>query len=161
MTDLIATAPPAPTLPTTDVQPSTLDRWSRWLAVWCTIIVVIGLGMVLVSQVTGELFNLVLFGGTATPAAFASDAVEYQRFIWAVAGAITIGWMLLAIPVARGPFRRGESWAWRALVQSFAGWFVVDSVLSVALGFAENVAVNVLFVAGAIPPLLATRPRRR
>ena len=154
-----------PTAPLSDTQPVEVDRrrldvWSRWLVVWFAIVGVISVAMIVVPQVSGELFNLALFGDTDTPAGFTGDAVDYQRFIWGITGAITIGWMLLAAPVALGPLRRGERWAWVALAESFAGWFVIDSTLSIALGFAENVAVNALFVVGVVPALVATRPRR-
>ena len=159
MTDLTHAAP-ASTVPVRTAG-TTLDRWSRWLVVWLAIVAAISLATVLIAQVSGELFDLALFGSTDRPAGFTNDAVEYQRFIWGITGALTIGWMLLAVPVVRGPFRRGERWAWVAIAESFAGWFLIDSTMSVALGFAENVAVNVLFVVGVVPALVATRPGRR
>jgi len=135
-----------------------LEAWSQWLVVWFWIVGAISVAMIAVPQVSGELFDLALFGSTDRPAGFTSDAVDYQRFIWGVSGAITIGWLLLAAAVVRGPFRRGDAWAWRALATSFCGWFLIDSTLSIWFGFAENVAVNVLFVIGMVPAMVRTAP---
>lgn len=134
-------------------------RWATWMTLWVEATLVFGVAMVAWKGISGELYNWVLFGSTSTPAPFSPEAVDYQRMLFAVLGAVLIGWMVLLLAVVRGPFRRGEAWAWPAVVGSVVGWYVVDSVASVALGYPENAVVNTLMLAAGVPPLVATRPR--
>jgi len=131
----------------------------RWLTVWIEAIIVIGLGLVLLRVVAEDLFWWVLFGSTDQPAGFNEAALDYQRWAMALSGALTVAWMTTLLFVLRHPFARGERWAWTAVVSSMCVWFVLDSVASVALGFGENVILNVLMVVPGLPALWATRPR--
>lgn len=145
------------TLPTTDTPIPT--RWATWMTVWVEATLAFGVAMVVWRGISGDLYNWVLWGSTRTPAEFSAEAVDYQRLLFAVLGAVIIGWMLLLLAVVRGPFRRGEAWAWSAVAGSVAGWYLIDSVASVALGYPENAVVNTLMLAAGVPPLVATRPR--
>ena len=132
-------------------------RWITWLCLWIYgVIAFSALGLVW-EGISGDLFTWVVFGETATPAAFSAEAVDYQRLIFTIVCAVTIGWMLLLLAVVRTPLRGGERWAWTAAVTSVATWYVVDSTFSIALGYPENAVLNSLFVAGFVPPLVALR----
>ena len=127
--------------------------WRQWLALWC---------------IAAGLFGAVLTGG-AFPAtdgpvrallAFQNPAADATmtaalRFSVALMGAVTLGWavtMWAAIVAADRLGARGRPvWGW--LVMSVTGWFVVDSGLSIATGFALNTVSNAMLLVGFLWPV--------
>lgn len=103
------------------------------------------------------------FGDADTPIEFTDEAVEYQRFIFAIAAAVMIGWMVALLLVVRGPMTdpRWSGRCWWAVAGSIGAWWAIDSSMSVALGFGRNAVLNTVFVLGVVPALVALRPRRR
>ena len=67
------------------------------------------------------------------------------------------GWMLAIIVVARGPFLSGERSAWIAIAWPLAGWYLVDTVFSMAHGVWGNVLLNTGTALMFGVPLLASR----
>lgn len=126
--------------------------WKTWLNVWC-----LGVG----------LFGLVLAGGafaaTSGPVERLLDILGGRppevtptlRFALAVMGAVSMGWALtfyaaFSAAAALGPQGRP---AWRAVTVAVVGWYVIDSALSFATGFALNAAPNTLLLAGFLLPV--------
>jgi hypothetical protein len=135
--------------------------WANWLVVWVEFVGAFGAVMLLSRAFTTQFFNWVVFGSTDSPSTFSPEALDYLRLTFVVMSAVMVGWAALLWFVARGPFRAGERWAWTALTVSIIGWYVLDSTFSLIAGFPENAILNTVFVAGSIPPLVATRPSTR
>ena len=136
------------------------SMWIKWLFVWIDFVIVFSLVTLLWPPLSEKLFNLVLFGDSAQPAFISPEAKDYLRLTICIFSALTVGWLVMMSLVVHIPFRRGERWAWVAVAGSITTWFVLDSVRSIATGFPENALLNIAFVAGVVPPLVATRPRR-
>lgn len=135
--------------------------WANWLVLWTQMVGLFASMMLLSRAFTERFFNWVVFGSTANPSTFSPEALDYLRLTFIVMSAVMIGWAALLWFVARGPFRVGEPWAWSALTVSIVGWYVLDSAFSVINNFPENAILNTVFVVGALPPLVATRPSTR
>lgn len=80
-------------------------------------------------------------------------------FTMRVLGAVLVGWMVLVHEVVRGPLADGQMWAWRALSVCSAIWFVVDTGMSLAVGFPTHAAFNVIFGIALGVPLWALAGR--
>ena len=83
--------------------------------------------------------------------------VEYLRLVYGILGAVIVGWMVIIGAIALGPLRRREPWAWWALVVALAAWFVLDTGLSLTLGFVGHALFNVGFTVALAVPLIAIR----
>ncbi|MFZ1277356.1 MAG: hypothetical protein WAQ51_18285, partial [Candidatus Microthrix parvicella] len=86
-----------------------------------------------------------------------ADARHYVRLVYVILGSVIIGWMLTIAALVAGPLRRREVWAWNTIVGSVGAWFILDTGLSLILGFAGHAAFNVAFAAGLAVPLVAIR----
>ena len=133
--------------------------WWKWMLVWIAGLALFTIASIFSQLLTSDFFNFVMFGSAKTPATFSPEAVEYQRVLFRVLGGVTIGWCASLAFITFKPFRAGERWAWYALAVPLAVWFVVDSTSCVVSGFGGNAVLNTLLLLGAIPPLVATRPR--
>jgi hypothetical protein len=147
---------------TTKAKPTPIKAvWGQWMVSWTAAVGLFGCVMLLWRAFTEKFFNWAMFGSTANPSSFSPEALDYLRLTFVVMAAVMIGWAALLWFVARGPFRAGEPWAWSALTVSIVGWYVLDSTFSLINGFPENAILNTVFVIGALPPLVATRPSKR
>ncbi len=139
--------------------------WSRWLFAVAVVTSAAGLALALAAGTPAlawmERALLEPFFGGVAPGA---PVVAFERFLFGVVGGVMAGWGALGAAVARGPFARGERWAWWGLALSVGAWFLIDTAASALAGVWINVAGNVLFLAAYDIPLLATAPwtpRRR
>ena len=131
--------------------------WDRWLVAVLILVLLYGVALVVAGGfVGGEVFDRLGFGPDdgGVPE---GEAGDYLRLVFGILGAVIAGWMVIAIALAIGPVRRRETWAWQALVASVALWFVLDTGLSVALGWWTHAWFNVGFGLALSPPLLALR----
>ena len=135
--------------------------WRGWFVVWCVSI---------------GLFGALLCGGafeaTSGPVALllstlrGSAAAPFDqtlRFSLAVMGAVSIGWavtLYFLVNAASGMTVDGRP-LWRAITAGMVTWFVIDSALSVATGFALNLAPNVALAAMYAVGLIGSGVLRR
>jgi hypothetical protein len=49
------------------------------------------------------------------------------------------------IQLVRGPLREGSRWAWLFMVQSLVLWFVLDTGMSIVLGYPTHALFNIPF----------------
>ncbi len=130
--------------------------WKNWITVWCLGVIVFGAvlaagGLPATDGVARALFGL-LGGAPADTALFEPPGL---RFSVALMGAVTLGWgftilfLLPAIHAAGAP-------AWKGLTAAILIWFVIDSALSVATGFALNAASNTGLLIAYLIPVLAS-----
>ncbi len=130
--------------------------WRTWLMVWATGIIVFG------AVIAGGAFE-----ATSGPIRFIYESLQGpgpitfdapMRFNQGVLGGVTIGWgitVLLMLQAAADLGEKGRPF-WVAITAGIAAWFVIDSALSIATGFALNVIPNLALLAGFIIPMLAT-----
>ena len=133
------------------------DRRIVWLQVVLTVVLGYALVLVLAGSAAESLFSAFGFG---PPDSAGGAAREYLRLPVMVLGAVLAGWSLLMLQVVRGPLRDGLPWAWSFLVRSLALWFVLDTGMSLVLGFPAHALFNVPFALALGIPLAGLRPSR-
>ncbi len=77
--------------------------------------------------------------------------------MFGILGAVIVGWMTTIGAIAIGPLRRREIWAWQAIVSAVVVWFVLDTGLSLVLGFVGHALFNVTFAVALAVPLSAIK----
>lgn len=82
---------------------------------------------------------------------------DYLRLIYAVLGCVIVGWMLTIAGIVLGPLRRREQWAWNTVASATGAWLVLDTGISLILGFVGHALFNVAFAAALAIPLTAIR----
>ena len=137
--------------------------WKNWLRVWCAVVLLVGV-----------LFAMAVSPATDGPARWFFVAVSSShedthlagpamRGTVAVLGAVMIGWALTLAGMVRVADTVGAP-AWRSLTGAMLVWYVVDSAVSIASGFALNAVSNTVFVGLFLVPIVASgvvRPRGR
>jgi hypothetical protein len=126
--------------------------WWLWLVVVSGGVVAAGLVMVLAPGLTRRLFSLLVFASPETIDSFGALPARYIALAHGVLGAVMVGWGVLLLRLLFGPFRRGAREAWITIAVSLTVWFVLDTVLSLAVGFWQNAILNVVIaVLFAVP----------
>ena len=96
--------------------------------------------------------------GFGPPQSIASPGLsDYLRLPFAVLGSDMVGWMALLLAVVHGPLRRREPWAWPAVALSLGAWFVLDTGMSLVLGFPTHALFNLVFAIALAVPLIGLR----
>ncbi len=136
------------------------ELWHRWLLIVVIAVGTYAVGLVVAGGFVGSaLFDPLGFGPESGDIADGTPT-DYVRFIFAVLGAVIVGWMATLAAIVRGPLRRGEPWAWWAVAASVGVWFTLDTGISIALGFVSHGAFNLVFLAALAVPLIGLRPSR-
>jgi hypothetical protein len=78
-----------------------------------------------------------------------------------VLGAVMAGWSLLMMQIVRGPLREGSRWAWVMLVQSLVLWLLLDTGMSLVLGYPTHALFNVPFAVALGIPLMSLQPPKQ
>lgn len=117
--------------------------------------------MIMVWCWTVVVFGIVLMGGTFTGTdgptrqllAILGDGVPEMnaplRFGIGLMGAVTFGWGLTMLAVASVSHLIDPAAGrllWRRIALAVCAWYVVDSAISIATGFALNAASNTVFL---------------
>jgi len=139
-----------------------LKFWSNWLLLASDGMILFGLLMVFAPDFfRNSIYRLYTDFYYARGGAFEalpSADVTLQVWIYALAGAISIGWMVALAMIIFIPFRRGEKWAWWAVTGSLATWFVLDCLGSAIYGMSINLIINVgAFILFTIPLAMTYR----
>lgn len=131
--------------------------WDNVLLVFICGVVVYALGLIVVGGFVGDqIFDRLGFGpadGEIT------DGVQrdYVQLVYAILGAVIVGWMTTIGAIAIGPLRKRETWSWWAIVAAVTVWFVLDTGASLVLGFVGHALFNVGFALALAVPLVAIR----
>jgi hypothetical protein len=130
-----------------------------WLQVVLAAVCIYSLFLVLAGRAAGSLFAWFEFGPDES---IDTGAVrDYLRLPFMVLGAVMAGWSLLMMQIVRGPLREGSRWAWLMLVQSLALWFLLDTGMSLVLGYPTHALFNVPFAVALVIPLVSLRPPKQ
>ena len=131
--------------------------WITWLQVVLGLLFVYALLLVFAGSVAGQLFTTFGFG---PPESIDTDQVrDYLNLPFMVLGAVLAGWSLMMIQIVRGPLRDGSGWAVPILIRSLVVWFVLDTGMSLLLGFPMHALFNVPFAVALGIPLAKLRSR--
>jgi hypothetical protein len=133
--------------------------WITWLQVVLVALLGYSLVLVLAGSVAGALFSALGFG---PPDAIDTDEVRtYLNLPFMVLGAVLAGWASMMLSLVRGPLRDGATWVVPILMRSLALWFVLDTAMSVVLGFALHALFNLPFALALAIPLVKLRAAER
>ncbi len=86
---------------------------------------------------------------------------DYVRLVYGILGAVIVGWMATLGAIAAGPLRRRETWAWWAVAAAALAWFVLDTGLSLVLGYVGHALFNVVFALALAVPLAGIKASLR
>jgi len=129
--------------------------WITWLTIVLIAVLAYSLLLVVAGAVAGSLFGLLGFGPPAsidTP-----ELRDYLRLPYMVLGAVLAGWSLLMLLIVRGPLKEGAAWAPRFMLLAVGLWFVLDTGMSLVLGFPTHALFNIPFALALGVPLLVLR----
>ena len=132
--------------------------WITWLQVVLGLLLVYALVLVFAGSVAGDLFAAFGFGPSDS---IDTDEVRgYLKLPFMVLGAVMAGWAFTMIQIVRGPLRDGSPWALPILTRSLLLWFVLDTGMSMVLGYPTHALFNVPFAIALGVPLVASRKGR-
>ena len=129
--------------------------WITWLQIVLAMLLGYSLVLVFAGSVAGEWFSALGFGPperVSTP-----EVRDYMKLPFMVLGAVMAGWTVMMIQLVRGPLREGSAWALSVLINSLTVWFVLDTGMSLALGFPLHALFNVPFALALAIPLIKLR----
>ena len=132
--------------------------WQRWLLVAANLLILFGIVMAFLNNTAlFALFNTqinpIFWGAGDMPAA----AVQFQGWIYGVAGAIVIGWGIFLAFIAYYPFKQREKWAWNCILIGMLAWYLVDTFISLQFNVVFNAISNTVFLIIFLLPLIFTR----
>ena len=134
----------------------TQQTFIKWLEVVLVLVFIYSLLLVISGTTAGSLFSWFGFGPDES---INTDAMQnYLRLPYMVLGAVMAGWVFLMIQIVRGPLKEGSAWAWTFLVRSLTLWFVLDTGMSLVLGYPTHALFNIPFAIALGIPLLRLKP---
>ena len=134
------------------------QKFIKWLEVVLFLVLVYSLLLVVAGAAAGSLFSWFGFGPEES---IDTDAVrDYLLLPYMVLGAVMAGWAFLMIQIVRGPLKKGSTWAWAFLMRSLSLWFVLDTGMSLALGYPMHAVFNLPFALALGIPLHRLRPAK-
>ena len=128
----------------------------KWLEVVLVLVLGYALLLVVAGATAGSLFSWLGFGpeeSIDTPA-----VRDYLLLPYMVLGAVMAGWAFLMIQIVRGPLKEEAPWAWTSLVGSLSLWFVLDTGMSLVLGYPMHAVFNLTFAVALGIPLAQLKP---
>ena len=133
--------------------------WIAWLQVVLSLLVVYALILVFGGSVAEGLFSA--FGFGPPDSVISVELSTYLRLPFAVLGSVMVGWAALMIILVRGPLTSGAQWAIPALAVPVALWFLLDTGMSIVLGYPTHALFNVPFALALGVPLWRLRAINR
>ena len=136
----------------------TRHTFIKWLEVVLFLVLIYSLLLVFAGATAGSLFSWFGFGPDKS---INTDPVrDYLLLPYMVLGAVMAGWVFLMIQIVRGPLKEGSAWAWTFLVRSLSLWFILDTAMSLVLGYPMHALFNIPFALALGIPLAQLRPIR-
>ena len=127
----------------------------KWLQLVLGAVFIYSLLLVFAGSVAGSLFSW--FGFGPNEAIDTSEVQDYLLLPYMVLGAVMAGWVFLMILIVRGPLKDGSLWARKFLIQSLSLWFILDTSMSVVLGYPTHALFNVPFALALDIPLVLNK----
>jgi hypothetical protein len=133
------------------------SAWITWLQIVLAALLGYSLVLVFAGSVAGAWFSALGFGPPER--AGVTEVRDYLKLPFMVLGAVMAGWTVMMIQIVRGPLREGSAWALSVLISSLVVWFVLDTGMSLILGFPLHALFNVPFALALAIPLIKLRSR--
>ena len=134
------------------------SRAIRWLEIVLATVFLYSILLVFAGSFAGSLFSW--FGFGPSKSIDTSEVRDYLLLPYMVLGAVMSGWVFLMLLLVRGPLKDGSVWARKFLIQSLSLWFVLDTSMSIVLGYPTHALFNIPFaLALGIPLYLLGRQR--
>ena len=134
------------------------QRYITWLEAVLFLVLGYSLLLVIAGATAGSLFSWFGFGPEES---IDTNAVrDYLLLPYMVLGAVMAGWTFLMIQIVRGPLKEKSTWAWTILVRSLSLWFVLDTGMSLVLGYPMHAVFNLPFAVALGIPLVRLRPSK-
>ena len=128
----------------------------KWLEIVLFLLLGYSLLLVVAGGTAGSLFSWFGFGPDES---IDTGAVrDFLLLPYMVLGAVMAGWVFLMIQIVRGPLKEGSKWAWTVLVRSLSLWFVLDTGMSLVLGYPTHALFNLPFAFALGIPLVRLKP---
>jgi len=130
--------------------------WRRWLLFAAAVVVGVGAGFTVLALVgvPAELMDVLYLPGEPDVAQAAT-----LSFAIGVTGSVMVGWGASMLYVYLDPASLSRPRIARAFFIGTVAWFVLDSLVSLALGAMINVVGNVFFLGLLLPPLTVLSSR--
>ena len=134
-------------------------KFIKWLEVVLFLVLIYSLLLVFAGTTAGSLFSWFGFGPEES---INTAAVrDYMQLPYMVLGAVMAGWVFLMIQIVRGPLKEGSVWAWTFLVRSLSLWFILDTGMSIVLGYPMHALFNIPFAIALGIPLVRLKAHER
>ena len=134
------------------------QRLIKWLEAVLLLVLGYSLLLVVAGGTAGSIFSWFGFGPDQS---IDTDAVrDYLLLPYMVLGAVMAGWVFLMIQIVRGPLKEGVPSAWTFLVRSLSLWFVLDTGMSLVLGYPMHAVFNLPFAVALGIPLAQLSPSK-
>ena len=134
---------------------TTRKTWLAWLQVVLILLFLYALVLVFAGGVARSMFSA--FGFGPSDAIDTDEIRDYLELPFMVLGAVMAGWTFMMLQIVRGPLRDGAAWALPALTRSLVLWFVLDTGMSLVLGFPAHALFNIPFAIALAIPLARLR----
>lgn len=134
---------------------TTRKTWLAWLQVVLVLLFLYALVLVFAGGVARSMFSA--FGFGPSDAIDTDEVRDYLELPFMVLGAVMAGWTFMMLQIVRGPLRDGAAWALPALTRSLVLWFVLDTGMSLVLGFPAHALFNIPFAIALAIPLARLR----
>lgn len=125
--------------------------WLVWLQVVLVLLFAYAVILVFAGTLVESMFAALGFGPDASIES--PELSAYLRLPFAVLGAVMAGWAALMLILVRGPLTAGAQWVVPALAVPLAVWFVLDTGMSLILGYPTHALFNVPFAIALGVPL--------
>ena len=135
--------------------------WKTWIYVWCTGVLVFGVGLMLTAWPATNGFTAFFMGLISSGSFDTADLdAPMARFAFGLMGCVTIGWALLIFGAVNwGGVLGAPVWQW--LTASFVVWYLIDGFVSVSTGFWLNAVSNSVLLITYLVPVLASGALRK
>ena len=127
------------------------SRAIKWLEIVLAAVFLYSILLVFAGSFAGSLFSW--FGFGPSKSIDTSEVRDYLLLPYMVLGAVMSGWVFLMLLLVRGPLKDGSVWARKFLIQSLSLWFVLDTSMSIVLGYPTHALFNIPFALALGIPL--------
>ena len=133
----------------------------QWLLGASALVSIFGLMLVIAPEAARKGFSQLVYANLTAIDTFGAEAARYIALAHAVFGAVMVGWGIAMILITSELIASGSRLGWRLLAFSLSGWYVPDTLYSLASGYWQNAVLNTGFAALFLIPLTLLRPYLR
>jgi hypothetical protein len=132
--------------------------WQKWLVIINCIAIIMGFFLPFVSTVDfiAEGYNHALAEAFFAQKTLHEDVFVYNQWVWAMLGAVIMGWSICMLFIALYPFKNRDKWAWWCIGVSLIVTFIVDIGFSVYFNFHMEIIIALSWFLPGIIAIIAT-----